>query len=140
MFDKNGNESATVNVMHRLWLGKKPDNYAPLLDSMLILGYQNIRSIYLSQGKQFKAKAFATDANGDVLNYAWEIRPEASYASYAGQGEKEPQPVPGLIELKDADILFSTPLNEGAYRLFVYVYDGKGKFSTANLPFFVKNL
>jgi len=139
MFDKNGNESASVDVMHRLWLGKEPDDHAPLLDSMYIFDYQKTRNIYLNSGKQYKAKAFASDADGDGLNFAWEIRPEASYASYAGQGEKEPQPVPGLIELTGTDILFSTPLKEGAYRLFVYVYDGKGKFSTANLPFFVKN-
>ncbi|MCX6262224.1 MAG: hypothetical protein NTY95_15580, partial [Bacteroidia bacterium] len=88
--------------------------------------------------KDFKARAFASDADQDFLSYAWEIRPEATYESYAGQGEKEPQPIPGLIKTNGANILFSTPLQEGAYRLFVYVYDGKGKFSTANLPLYVK--
>jgi hypothetical protein len=138
MFDKNGNESASVDVMHRMWLGKDTDNHAPLLDSLWIIGNQNNRSIYLGPGTLYKAKAFASDADKDVLNYEWEIRKEASYAAYAGQGEKEPQPLPGLIEMKGSDIYFATPLEEGAYRLFVYVYDGKGKFSTANLPFFVR--
>jgi hypothetical protein len=138
MFDRNGNESASVDVMHRLWLGTEPENHAPLIDSMWIYGYQNTRSIYLSPLKDFKARAFASDADQDLLSFVWEIRPEATYASYAGQGEKEPQPVPGLIKTNGADIFFSTPSQEGAYRLFVYIYDGKGKFSTANLPLYVK--
>ncbi len=138
MFDKNGYESATVDVMHRLWLGKEPENHAPLLDSMWIMGFQNIRSIYLEAGKLFNAKSFASDADGNQLRYEWEIRPEANYASYAGQGEKVPQPIPDLIKLNDAEISFTAPSDEGPYRLFVYVYDGKEKFSTANLPFFVK--
>ena len=138
MFDKNGNESASVDIMHRFWLGKEPENHAPSLDSMWIDGFQNVRSIYLNPETEYKAKAFASDTDLNLLNFAWEIRPEASYASYAGQGEKEPQPLPGLIKNNGTGILFSTPLAEGAYRLFVYVYDGNGKFSTANLPLYVK--
>jgi hypothetical protein len=65
------------------------------------------------------------------------IWPEATYASYAGHGEKEPQPIPCLIKTNGPEIIFYTPPVEGAYRLFVYVYDGKSKFSRANLPQYV---
>jgi hypothetical protein len=79
----------------------------------------------------------AADADGDQLTYRWEIRPEAVYASYAGQGEKEPQPISGLIHEEKASISFTAPKEKGAYRLFVYVFD-KERFSTANLPFWVE--
>ncbi len=72
------------------------------------------------------------------LSYKWEIRPEAKYASYAGQGEVVPKPIPGLISGKSAVISFMPPAETGAYRLFVYVYDGNGHFSTGNLPFYVR--
>ncbi|MDP3642580.1 MAG: hypothetical protein Q8S54_05235 [Bacteroidota bacterium] len=43
-----------------------------------------------------------------------------------------------MIGEEKADIRFTAPAEKGAYRLFVYVFDGKGHFSTANLPFFVE--
>lgn len=138
MFDRKGNESPAVDVMYSHWLGKEPLNRAPVLDSMTITGFRGIRSIYLKPGMNYKAEAFATDSDRDDLTFSWEIRPEADYASYAGQGEKEPQPLEGLESLKKRDITFLAPASVGAYRIFVYVYDGKGKFSTANLPFFVR--
>jgi hypothetical protein len=68
----------------------------------------------------------------------WEIRPEAIYASYAGQGEKEPQPIEGLIQKHDHNTTFTAPKEKGAYRLFVYAFDGKRNVSSANLPFYVQ--
>jgi hypothetical protein len=73
-----------------------------------------------------------------MLSFTWEIRPEAQYAAYAGQGEKEPKPLPGLEKEKKPNVLFIAPSVKGAYRLFVYVYDGNNHFSTANTPFFVE--
>jgi hypothetical protein len=60
------------------------------------------------------------------------------YASYAGQGEKTPPVLPGLILQQGKTIVFKTPAEKGAYRLYVYVSDGNNQFSTANLPFLVE--
>jgi hypothetical protein len=38
--------------------------------------------------------------------------------------------------LKKAKIM--TPTAAGAYRVFVYVYDGRGNASSANMPFYVE--
>jgi hypothetical protein len=83
------------------------------------------------------AKVTSHVPDKDILTYRWEIRPEAKYAAYAGQGEKVPEPIAGLITTQAAEISFKTPSSSGAYRLFVYVYDGHKHFSTGNLPFFV---
>jgi hypothetical protein len=92
----------------------------------------------LDPGSILSANVTANDPDHDKLTYRWEIRPEAIYASYAGQGEKVPQPVPGLITGQADRISFKTPSSSGAYRLFVYVRDGHGHFSTGNLPFYVR--
>jgi hypothetical protein len=136
MLDSTGLESPLVGLMHRLWTGQKKINEAPLVDSLNIGSFVRYHDIILDPGSIQKAKVTANDPDNDKLTYRWEIRPEARYAAYAGQGEKVPQPVPGLISGQSAEIIFKSPSSSGAYRLFVYIYDGHGHFSTANLPFY----
>ena len=138
MFDSTGLESPLVGLMHFMWTGKKPSNAAPVVDSLNISNYVRYQQIVLEKGLLQQAKVIAHDIDNDKLSYRWEIRPEAKYASYAGQGEVVPQPLPGLVTGKSSDISFMSPSETGAYRLFVYVYDGKGHFSTGNLPFYVR--
>jgi hypothetical protein len=137
MFDSTGLESPLPGLMHRLWTGKKMKNEAPVVDSLNIGGFVRYQSAVLMTGSTQKAKVTADDPDNDSLTFKWEIRPEAKYASYAGQGEKVPPPVRGLISGSGAEIEFITPSHSGPYRLFVYAYDCHGHFSTANLPFFV---
>jgi hypothetical protein len=138
MFDSTGLESSQVGLMHYLWTGQKLKNEAPLVDSLNIGNYVRYQSVILEPGTVLKAKVTARDPDKDKLICRWEIKPEAKYASYAGQGEKVPQPIPGLTPGNETEISFKTPSVSGAYRLFVYVYDGNGHFSTGNLPFFVR--
>jgi hypothetical protein len=137
MFDSAGLESPLPGLMHRLWSGKKSDNESPLVDSLNIAGFVSHQPIVLKPGSTQKANVTVNDPDYDSLTYKWEIRPEAKYASYAGQGEKVPAIVKGIVSGNGAVIDFKTPLHSGPYRLFVYTYDGHGHFSTANLPFFV---
>jgi hypothetical protein len=138
MFDAEGLETPVVDVMHYLWTGKWPANLAPITDSINIEEKPKFFTHRLRPSSTYSAKAFATDTNKDVLNFKWEIRPEAQYAAYAGQGEKEPQPIPGLINGNGAEIKFTAPAEKGAYRLFVYTYDGNNHSSSANVPFYVE--
>ena len=138
MFDSTGLESPLVGLMHRLWTGQKNMNEAPIVDSLNIGNFVRYQAIMLDPGSNQNAKVIVNDPDNDKLTYRWEIRPEAKYASYAGQGEKVPQPVPGLISAQAARISFKAPSSPGAYRLFVYTYDGHGHFSTGNLPFYVR--
>jgi hypothetical protein len=40
--------------------------------------------------------------------------------------------------MSESKISFKAPEKEGAYRLFVYGYDGNGNWATANVPFYVQ--
>jgi hypothetical protein len=138
MFNIDGLESPLVGLMHKLWTGVKSANVAPIVDSLNIEKFVRYNDIFLSAGTKYSARVTASDADRDSLTFKWEIRPEAVYASYAGQGEKVPQPIPGLIKDEKSTVSFLAPAAKGAYRLFVYVSDGKSHFSTANLPFMVR--
>ena len=145
MFNIDGLESPLVGLMHKLWTDPQQvtpshplSNIAPIVDSLNIGQFVRYQDIVLKPGSINLSNVTASDAEKDPLTYKWEIRPEAVYASYAGQGEKVPEPIAGLVTEAKTAIHFTAPKVKGAYRLFVYVYDGKGHFSTANLPFLVE--
>lgn len=137
LFDRNGLETPLVGLMKELWTGVPPDNFSPVADSMHIVGFSSGEPVVVPPGAALTARVFAVDVDSDPLSYRWEIRPEAVYAAYAGQGEMEPQPVNTFEQAKHDELGFDAPLQAGPYRLFAYVYDQKGHFSSVNLPFFV---
>jgi hypothetical protein len=124
--------------MYRMWTGMMKDNEAPIVDSLNIDKYVRYQDIIIAPGSNHISHVTASDSDKDNLTYRWEIKPEANYASYAGQGEVAPKPVPGLVTGNSTEVNFKAPAEPGTYRLFVYAFDNKGHFSTANLPFLVK--
>ena len=88
----------------------------------------------------YSAQVASTDPDGDALSYKWEIMPESKDLGDGGDFESTPESIPGLFEGEPAaEALFKSPAESGAYRLFVYVFDGKGHAAHANIPFFVKD-
>ena len=139
MFDANGVETEAVDVMHYEWKGKWPLNRTPRLDSAKIENMTANQNVYLQKDETYTAQVWATDPDKDVLRYTWEILPEGTKFPYGGGGEKKPEAISGLINDGEKNrISFRSPDKEGSYRLFVYVYDGKGHFATANIPFYTK--
>ncbi len=138
MFDVQGNKSPMVELMRSVWNGTAERTDLPVLDSLQIEKLSSKLAVYLDAGKEYTAQAFYCNGTDSSLHFSWEIRPEARYAAYAGQGETEPKPLPGLAFKKDPELRFYAPSALGAYRLFVYVNNGHGNFSTANLPFYVR--
>ena len=138
MFNEKGEETTLPKLMKMMWTGERDENLAPVVDSINIDKFVRYQDIIIKAGSAHKANVIASDPDKNVLTYLWEIRPEAVYASYAGQGEKEPKPISGLIDDQIMTISFSAPKEKGAYRLYVYVSDGNNQFSTANLPFLVE--
>ncbi len=139
MFDNKGNESEAVNIMKEEWSHKTISNHAPVIDSLMLDGKSFYNNVYLTPGSLDSAKVYASDPENDPLVVHWEIRPEAEYAAYAGQGEKTPPAVPGCILVDNVEsVAFRVPETAGAYRIYVYLYDGHRHFSTANFPFYVR--
>lgn len=139
MFDADGLETEAVDVMHYEWTGKWPENRTPRLDSLKIDQQTAYQGVYLQPGQTYTGQVWVKDLDKDALQYKWEVLKEGTSFPYGGNGEKRPPSVPGLMtETNQSRISFRSPAEEGAYRLFVYAYDGKNHWATANIPFYVK--
>jgi hypothetical protein len=80
----------------------------------------------------------ASDPDKDHLSYRWEILAESTDLKTGGDVESKPKALPGLLEdPTKADTALKAPATPGAYRLFVYVFDGHGHAAHANIPFYV---
>lgn len=135
MFLPSGERTAAVDVLARAWTGAWPKNRAPALKELTLdIAQQNVAA-----GTKATAGVRASDPDGDPLVYQWEIRREAENKAFAGEGEKKPGAIKGIVDnLANPNIQFTVPGESGAYRLYVTVRDGKGNAACANLPFHVK--
>ena len=138
MFLPTGEETETVDAMHYVWNGAWPENRSPRLEQMLLNGQEAPAGIYLSPGESYPALVASTDPDGDALRYAWEVRRESTAQSEGGDDEEAPEEMANALDRNDTpEVTLTAPAEEGAYRLFVYVYDGAGHAAHANIPFYV---
>ncbi len=138
MFGPGGEETEPVDVMHYIWNGTWPDNRTPRLESLMLDGKGKHDGVYLDAGQTYPAVVSSTDPDGDGLQYKWEILRESEATSHGGDEEEVPELLEGLFDQTDvANVQVTAPANSGAYRLFVYVYDGQGHVAHANIPFYV---
>ena len=138
MFMPNGDKTAAVDVMHVKWTGAWPANRSPQIDSFTLNGLEATDNIELSPDADAVSTVVTNDPEGDVLNYHWTVRPEATAVGHGGDDEVEPELIPGLFANADgAQVNLKTPSEPGAYRLFLNIIDGQGSAAHANIPFLV---
>lgn len=136
MFTEAGEETETVDVMHRIWTGKFPANRSPHIESISLNGLSANQSIHVTPVDKIVGVVAASDPDGDVLKYTFEIMPESTDLKTGGDFETTP-PVVARQESSKGTVELNAPAKEGAYRLFFYVRDGKGHCGTGNIPFYV---
>ena len=139
MFLPDGSETETIDVMHRIWTGAWPENRAPQIKGMTLDGKTSDSDISLAPGATVAASVESSDPNGDGLKFEWVLLEESQATQTGGDLEDVPDEVSGQITGGDgSEISLTTPTQPGAYRLFVYVRDGKAKAGHANIPFQVR--
>jgi len=139
MFLKSGEETAAVDVMHHMWNGSWPANRSPRLEGIWLDGRTATQNVRLQPGQTYSARVKATDPDQDSLTYKWEIMEESTSRNVGGDRESKPPVVPGLIaDPSRGEISLQAPSKPGAYRLFAYVFDGKGHAAHANIPFLLQ--
>jgi hypothetical protein len=138
MFLKSGEDTAPVDVMQYLWTGAWPANRSPVLEGVWLDEKKAGQNVRLKQAQSYVAKVRATDPDGDALTYSWEVMEESTERKIGGDRENVPKRLPALISSPDkSEITLNAPDKPGAYRLFVYIFDGKGHAAHANIPFYV---
>ncbi|WP_246000935.1 glycoside hydrolase family 2 TIM barrel-domain containing protein [Pontibacter diazotrophicus] len=139
LFTEDGKESEVIDVMQYLWTGNWPENRAPHLSTFELDDKKATDSVYLKPNKNYKVTAAVTDPDNDKLTYRYELLHESTDLKEGGDRESRPSAVEGSVSGTTAGkAKLKTPKQEGAYRLFVYVYDGNNNVATANIPFYVK--
>lgn len=138
VFLESGDETASVDVMHYLWNNAWPANRSPRLEGAWLDAKTAYQNAHLKPGKTYAAKVQTRDEDNDPLTYSWEIMEESTDLKTGGDSESKPKTLTGLIDdPKKSQIDLKAPSRPGAYRLFVYVFDGHGHAAHANIPFFV---
>jgi hypothetical protein len=139
LYLEGGEETEMIDVLQTLWSGKAPENRAPSIAPIGIDDKKTHEGVYLSPGSDHMAYTEAKDPDNEVLAFYWEIFFESTEKKEGGDKEDKPKPVDGLIKNgKGRALSFKAPSAEGAYRLYVTVYDSHNNVATANAPFYVR--
>lgn len=139
MFLESGEETESVDVMQYLWTGKWPENRSPRVAGAWLDGKAALENIRVRPNQTYRARISVADPDKDTLTYRWEVVEETKTHSTGGDREEKPSAISGLIqEQNKSEILMKAPEMPGAYRLFVYIFDGHGHAGHANIPFYVE--
>ena len=138
MYLYSGEATESVDAMQRAWTGDWPANRAPRIKRIRLHNMKAQQSISLEPGKKYRAVVRADDPDKDQLSYYWSVRKESTSTAEGGDAEAEPPELNGLLEaFHREEVVLLAPRMEGAYRLFVEVFDDAGHAAHANIPFFV---
>lgn len=132
--------TGVIDVLEKEWSGKEPKDHAPEIASLTINGKDAYSSVYLKPGDIYTAVADASDQDNDSLTYKWVMLPESTDIKTGGDAEAKPKAIKFRTKSDNGHgtMTFVAPNTEGAYRMFIYIYDGRGKAATANIPFYVQ--
>ncbi len=138
MFLESGEETATVDVLHYIWNGAWPANRSPRLEGAWLDGYTAQQNVRLKPDQRCPIKVKSSDPDRDPLAFRWEVMEESTDLKTGGDVESKPKTLTGLVQdTTRAETTLKAPRRPGAYRLFVYVFDGHGHAAHANIPFHV---
>lgn len=138
LFLETGEETEVIDVMHYIWNDEWPSNRTSRIDSMLLNGKLSNENIYLNAETNYTAEVITRDFDGDDLTFRWVIMRESTETKEGGDEEEVPEQLGAIESATQGKVEILAPREEGAYRLFAYVYDGNGHAAHANVPFYVK--
>lgn len=130
MFLASGERLAAVDTMRRIWTGAAVPDPAPVIQRLEIGGPK------FPRGHRFEATAVVGEPA--PTRWRWELREESRDRKTGGDPETEPPAVADVITGTGPRVTVTLPDQPGAYRLFVFGYDGRGAAATANLPLLVE--
>ncbi len=138
LFFEDGTETESIDVMHYFWTGQWPENRCPQVRDIRLQGQTRYDNIHLRPDHEVKLTFTAEDPDNDSLRIEAELLPESTKLGEGGDYEPRPEEIPdAVISAGSKQVIFRTPEQPGAYRIFVYIYDGHNNAASANVPFYV---
>jgi hypothetical protein len=133
----------SLKTVEYLWKGKEIPDTEIGLEYLLVDGRGSADNIIFEPNQiRHSEVVFSHESTSDA-KIMWEIYPEAwSWPWWLRQdtAKMDFSPIRKLerfVGFEDNKATFLTPENEGAYRIFAYVFDSQGYFATANIPFYI---
>lgn len=138
-FYHGNKKSEELRMLEHLWKNTERAEPPIGLNYMLINGLGAPSNLVYQPGQRKTAKLIFHDNHSGNHKIHWEVSREAWDVRQWGEGEKSIS-IQNAIQLAAGDsVIFTTPIREGPYRIFAYVYDSLGYTATANIPFYVLN-
>ncbi|MEI8378596.1 MAG: hypothetical protein WCJ09_00615 [Planctomycetota bacterium] len=133
MLLSDGSRLAAVDSMTEAWTGKPSGNRCPRIESLTV--ERDVKK--LKPGDLVQATLVAEDPERDILSVKWVLRQDSGTIGEGGDAQAEEQALSDTVTSMGLSAKVKVPDGGGAYRLFAYVYDGKGGAAVANIPMFV---
>ncbi len=135
MFLPTGEKTPMVDGMGQLYSGQRPPNSSPVTEPL----HPNFANGSGRPGEEHTVEVIASDADADPLTYEWMVQDESRDRKVGGDDESIPPIHPEcIVRISGPKAVLRLPVRPGAYRLFVYVRDGKGGGCSENVPFYVQ--
>jgi len=126
--------------LKNLWTGENTNSPVIGLEYMLVDNQGAKDSLIFTPNELKTSEIIMNISNTDSIKINWEIYPEDWYQNIDSDDFNPPETISdSFIGFEKNKATFVTPSTEGAYRIFVYVYDQNGFFATTNTPFYVLN-
>lgn len=139
LFLDGNQEYGIQDMLMYHWQGMYSTKEAPTTGLLSLEGQDMSTGAFVKPGSYQVASITATDRQ--QLIYRWELFEESQEKKEGGDTEEMPPQVETIFQgLSEGRVRFQVPDRNGAYRLFVYIYDGTGRVATANAPFHVGEL
>jgi hypothetical protein len=140
LYTEKGEKTEAINVMEYLWTGEWPKHLAPRINNALIRGkggrFDNVK---LKQNTEYSALIDLNNQSNGNISARAEILPEPVELSDGGDFEKRPTTIDDLIKsISTSEVVFNSPKEKGAYRLFIFIVDDFDNVGTINIPFLVE--
>jgi len=134
MFMPDGSKTGAVDVMQRLWTGKKPAHVCPRIEKLEVDGDPAV-----DPGDVLKAHLKATDPDGDPIKVSWNLTSDNGTVGINGDKEDLPDLIKGAVSSANpTDAVVTMPKTPGLYRLYSVVRNAHGGVAVANVPLRVR--
>ena len=140
VFNEDGSATEIMEALNDSWKDTVTSHSSVKVKYMLIDNHGARDNILLSPGSKHEVSLLLDEKQSpDSLRYSWEILKEAwLYWGRTWNNFKKPVVLQGLISDSAAQkTSFICPSKEGAYRIFITVYNSKGFCATDNTTFYV---
>ena len=128
----DGHKLGAVDAMSRVWTGSVVKNHCPEIESI-----KADQAGQLKPGTLVNASVTAKDPDGDPLTVKWVLRSDSGTIGAGGDPQENETSIAKGIKSSGATVSVNMPKGGGGYRLFAYVYDGKGGAAVGNIPLHV---